>query len=158
MSLADQHGFFGLRPVSRLEEARAVIYRIYVPSEFEKGIMQRIAEATDLKMGGRGCILAQHAGYLRGDPLIFDREKLERLCGKTEKLPHEEHTLMSCVVPRGQAAALAEALLELGVCVPIVFFGEGMGLRDKLGLLRITIPREKEVIWFIVPRSDADLV
>jgi hypothetical protein len=158
MCLADQHGFFGLRPVSTLEEARAMIYRINVPSEFETGIMQRIAEATDLKMGGRGCIFAQHIAFHRGSSLSFDTEKLERLCGKTEKLPHEEHTLLSCIVPRGQAAALAEAALELSVCVPIVFFGEGMGLRDKLGLWRITIPKEKEIIWFIVPHSDADLV
>jgi len=158
MCLADQHGLFGLRPASRLEETRALIYRIMIPSEFEKGIMQRIAEVTDLKMGGRGCIFAQHAAYQRGVSISFNTEKLEKLCGKTENIPHEEHTLLSCIVPRGQAAALAEAVLELGVCVPVVFFGEGMGLRDKLGLLRITIPKEKEVIWFIVPRSDADLV
>jgi len=158
MCLADKQGLFGLGPASRLEETRAMIYRIQVPSEFEKGIMQRIAEATDLKMGGRGCIFAQHVNYQRGEYLSFDTEKLERLCGKIEKLPHEEHTLISCVVPRGHAATLAEAVLELGVCVPVVFFGEGMGLRDKLGLLRITIPKEKEIIWFIVPHSDADLV
>jgi hypothetical protein len=158
MCLADQHGFFGLRPVSRLEEARALIYRFNVPSEFAKGIMRRITEATDLKMGGRGCILAQYAGYRRGTPLSFDREKLERFCGKAEKLPQQNHTLICCIVPRGQAAVLAEAVLELGVCVPVVFFGEGMGLRDKLGLLRITIPKEKEILWFIVPHSDADLV
>jgi len=158
MCLADQHGLFGLRPTSMLEEARAMIYRINIPTEFENGIMQRMAEATDLRMGGRGCIFAQHAVYQRGSSLTFDTEKLESLCGKTEKIAHEEHTLISCIVPRGQAASLAEAVLELGVCVPVVFFGEGMGLRDKLGLLRITIPREKEIIWFIVPRSDADLV
>jgi hypothetical protein len=158
MCLSEQHGLFGLRPVSRLEEARALIYRIIIPTEFEKGIMQRIAEVTDLKMGGRGCIFAQHATYQRGASTSFDTEKLEKLCGKTENIPHEEHTLLSCIVPRGQAGVLAEAVLELGVCVPVVFFGEGMGLRDKLGLLRITIPREKEVIWFIVPHSDADLV
>jgi hypothetical protein len=158
MSLADKSGLFGLRPVSGLEEARAMIYRIYVPSKFETGIMQRIAEATDLRIGGRGSIFAQHADFHRGAPLSFDTEKLERLCGTTEKLPQEQHTLLSCVVPRGQAASLAEAVLELGVCVPVVFYGEGMGLRDKLGLLRITIPKEKEVIWFIVPNSDADLV
>jgi len=158
MCLSDQHGLFGLRPASRLEEARAQIYRVIVPTEFEKGTMQRIAEATDLKMGGRGCIFALHASYHRGVSLSFNTEKLEKLCGKTENTPHEDHTLLSCIVPRGLAGALAEAVLELGICVPVVFFGEGMGLRDKLGLLRITIPREKEVIWFIVPHSDADLV
>jgi hypothetical protein len=54
--------------------------------------------------------------------------------------------------------SLAEAVLELGICVPVIFFGEGMGFRDRLGLMRITVPVEKEVLWLVVPRYDADLV
>ena len=158
MSLVDHQGFLGLRPGTRLEERRAVIYRFYVPAVYEEGIMRRIAEATDLKMGGRGCILAQHIDLRRGTPLSFDIETLDKLCGKTDKLQYEEHALVSCVVPRGSGDALARAILELGICVPVIFFGTGMGIRDKLGLLRITIPVEKEILWFVVPRSDAELV
>jgi hypothetical protein len=120
--------------------------------------MNRIAEATDLKMGGRGCIFSHQVSLLRGTPLVFDEEKLDRLCGRTERLPPEDYGIISCVVPRGVGDSLAAAVLELGVCVPVVFFGSGMGLRDKLGLLRITIPVEKELLWFLVPRSDAELV
>ena len=158
MSLVAKMGFPGLHRGTRLEESRALIYRIYVPLEYEQGVMRRIAEVTDLKMGGRGCIFAQRIGLERGNPLPFDHEKLDRLCGKTEKRPKEDHTLVNCIIPRGSANSLVEAVLELGVCVPVVFFGTGVGLRDKLGLLRITIPVEKEIIWFIVPRSDAELV
>jgi len=77
---------------------------------------------------------------------------------KTDKSPSENHVFISCTVPRGGGDALARAILELGVCVPVIFFGTGMGFRDKLGLLRITIPVEKEIIWFVVPRTDAELV
>jgi hypothetical protein len=49
-------------------------------------------------------------------------------------------------------------MLDMGLCVPIVSYGEGMGLRDRLGLLRITIPREKEILWFLVPHGDSDFV
>ena len=158
MSLVDHQGFLGFRPGTRLEERRALIYRFYVPSIFEEGIMHRITEATDLKMGGRGCILAQHIDLRRGTPLSFDIEKLTRLCGSRDKLQYEEHALISCIVPRGSGNSLARAMLELGVCVPVVFFGTGMGVRDKLGLLRITIPVEKEILWLVVPRTDAELV
>ena len=158
MSLIDRQGFLGLRPGTRIDESRALLYRMSVPLEYEEGVIRRIAESTDLKMGGRGCIFAQRIYLRRGTPLVFDTEKLDRLCGKTEKVPPEDYVLVSCIVPRGGADSLAQAVLELGICVPIIFFGAGMGLRDRLGLMRITIPVEKEIIWFIAPRSDAELV
>ena len=158
MSLIDKQRILGLHPVTRLDESRALIYRIFVPSVYEDGLMHRIMEMTDLKMGGRGFIFSQRPGIRRGTPLLYDTEKLERLCGKSEKLHREECALISCIVPRGTGDSLARTLLELGVCVPVIFFGTGMGLRNKLGLLRITIPIEKEIIWAIVPYSESDLV
>jgi hypothetical protein len=157
MSLADKRGLFG-QAATRLEESRALFYRFYVPARFEQGVMRRIAGAADLKMGGRGCIFALRGSIRRGSPLVFDEEKLETICGSNDKLPPEDYALLCCTVSRGLGESLSAAILELGVCVPVVFFGTGVGLRDKLGLLRITIPVEKEILWFLVPRSDADLV
>ncbi|MDR0450424.1 MAG: hypothetical protein LBH26_04080, partial [Treponema sp.] len=158
MTLADKRGFLGLRPATKLEESRALFYRFCVPAKFEQGVMRRIAEATDLKMGGRGCVFALRGFIRRGKQLVFDEEKLSSLCGAGKKLPQEDYALLCCTVSRGLGNSLSAAVLELGVCVPVVFFGTGVGLRDKLGLLRITIPVEKEIIWFLVPRSDAELV
>ncbi|MDR0553956.1 MAG: hypothetical protein LBG76_04055 [Treponema sp.] len=158
MSLVDKRGILGLRPTTKLDESRALAYRFYVPSKFEQGVMHRIAEATDLRMGGRGCIFAQRISLKRGMPLVFNEEKLEALCGSDNKPPPANYVLICCTVPRGVGDSLSAAVLELGVCVPIVSFGAGMGLRDKLGLLRITIPVDKEILWFLVPRSDAELV
>ena len=158
VSLIDKQGFMGLRPVTKVEESRALLYRMFVPTVYAEGVMARIAEATDLRMGGRGCIMSQQVNLTCGTPLAFNTEILEKLCGKREKPVHDDHALVSCTVSRGSASSLAEAVLELGICVPVIFFGAGVGLRDKLGLMRITIPVEKEIIWFIVPRSDAELV
>lgn len=158
ISLIDKQRFLGLQPVTSLEENRALLYRLYVPTRYETGIMQRIIEATDLKMGGRGCIFARTVHIFCGTQFFFDTDNLDRLCGKTENHPPHEHALISCTISRGVGESLAHAILELGVCVPVVFFGSGVGLRDKLGLLRITIPVEKEIIWFVVPRSDAELI
>jgi hypothetical protein len=156
--LLDKRDFFGLRPITKLDESRALIYRLYVPSVYEESVMRRIIDATDLGLGGRGSIFTQHIGILRGTPLSFDMEKLDKLCEKKDKLSHDEHALITCTVSRGSGEALAQAVLELGIGVPVVFYGTGAGLRDRLGLMRITIPVEKEIIWFIVPRSDAELV
>jgi hypothetical protein len=148
----------GLRPVTRLEESRALLYRMYVPAEYEEGVIARIAEATDLSLGGRGCIMSQHISLYRGTHLEFNTEKLDKLCGRQERPSYGEYALVCCTVSRGLGNALAEAILELGVCVPVIFFGTGVGVRDRLGLMRITIPVDKDIIWFVVPRSDADLV
>jgi len=156
--LQDKRDFLGLRPVVKLDESRALIYRMYVPAVYEESVMRRIIDATDLGMGGRGSIFSQHIGILRGTPLAFDIEKLDSLCEKKERLFSEEHALIACTVSRGAGDALAQAILELGIGVPVVFFGTGAGLRDRLGLLRVTIPIEKEIIWFLVSCSDADLV
>jgi len=156
--LLDKRGFLGLRPVTKLDESRALIYRLYVPTMYEESVMRRIIDATDLGLGGRGSIFSQHIGLMRGTPLSFDMEKLDKLCEKKDKFSHEEHALITCTVSRGSGEALAQAVLELGIGVPVVFYGTGAGLRDRLGLLRITIPVEKEIIWFVVPRSDAELV
>ena len=156
MCLVDKQGFLGLRPVTKLEENRALLYRINVPSKYGEGVMSRIIETTDLQMGGRGCIFETPVCFHRPEDISFDIEKLERLCGGVEKIPREDHTLLSCIVPRGLGDSLARAVLERGVCVPIVFFGTGVGIRDRLGLMRITVPVEKEVIWFIVPRTDSN--
>jgi hypothetical protein len=158
MSLVDKRGLFGLHPSTKLDESRALIYRFYVPSRFEQGVMRRIAEAADLRMGGRGSIFAQRIAFRSGTELSFNEKKLEALCGTEKNLAPEGYALICCTVPRGLGDSLSAAVLELGVCVPVVFFGSGVGLRDKLGLLRITVPVEKEIIWFLVPRSDAELV
>ena len=158
ISLIDKQRFLGLRSRIRLVENRALIYRLYVPSVYQDGIMRLITEAGDLKTGGRGSIFAHSIGLLRGAQLSFDTEKLEKLCGKANKNPQEEHVLVTCIVSRGSADSLVQAVLELGICVPVVFYGTGVGLRDKLGLMRITIPAEKETMWFIVPKTEAELV
>jgi hypothetical protein len=158
MFLVDKRGFLGLRPITKHGESRALSYHFYVPSRFEYGVMHRIAEATDLRMGGRGCIFAQRGRIRRGTPLQFDEAKLEALCGGEDTFQAEDYACLCCTVSRGGGDSLAAAVLELGLCVPIVFFGSGVGLRDRLGLLRITVPVEKEIIWFLVPRSDAELV
>lgn len=158
LSLASRRVFPGFRSGTKLDESRALIYRMYIPPEYETGAARRIAEATDLKMGGRGSLIVQRISLRRGSPLAFDTEKLDRLCGREGSLPPEDHALITCIVSRGSGEALAEAALGLGICVPVIFFGSGVGMRDKLGLLRIAIPVEKEIIWFLVPRGDAELV
>ena len=62
------------------------------------------------------------------------------------------------VVARGEGDNVATVALEHGLCVPVLTFGLGSGLRDRLGLLRVTIPPEKEVAMLTIPEADAEVV
>lgn len=157
ISLVDRSGWFGLRPTTILEENRAWIYRFYIPQPYESGLVHRIADTADLHLPGRGSIYAEDASVQHSRLPEFDLERLKELSGEAGKAA-DSHSILCCIVQRGMAEALAGTVLEMGLCVPVVSFGEGMGLRNKLGLLRITIPIDKEIIYFIVPRHDSNLL
>jgi hypothetical protein len=157
VTLLDRTGFLGLRPNTISEESRALFYRFYIPKNFEAGVMRRLAEAADLYLPGRGSVYAKDVCLLRHAPLEFDTERLTALSSNTEAVS-ENHVVLVCIVQRGMASSIATTILEMGLCVPLISFGAGTGVRDRLGLLRITIPVEKEVMYLLVPRADADLV
>ena len=63
-----------------------------------------------------------------------------------------------CICEIGIADDIAKAALESGAPGPTVTFGEGGGVRDKIPLLRITKGPEKEFVWCVVEKNEADEV
>mgnify|MGYP001189248918 FL=1 len=61
-----------------------------------------------------------------------------------------------CICEKGIADDITKAALQSGAPGPTVTFGEGGGVRDKIPLLRITKGPEKEFVWCVVEKSDAD--
>ena len=157
VTLENRARFLGFGSGTAMAQDRAELFRFFVPRRFESGVMRRVAEAADLYLPGRGSIFAQDASVYRGDSVHYDEDRLQTLASG-DGGNAEYHAVLCCIVQRGMAETLASTILEMGLCVPIIAFGEGMGLRNRLGLLRITIPVDKEVIYFIVPERDADLL
>ncbi len=155
--LQERSGWLGLRARTASAEARAWMYRFYVPRRQESNVMRRVAEAADLYLPGRGSIYAENATLFLREELAFD-ESLIGAPGKAGNDLSSKHSVLCCIVQRGMSEPLARTVLEMGLCVPFVSFGKGMGLRNKLGLLRVTIPVDKEVVYFVVPEHDADLL
>ena len=144
-----------------LMDAPADLIRFYVPRVHEAAAMARLAAAADLFLPGRGSVFAEDATLVGEEFRLWDEE---RLCAdppawmaenRLQPAPYEQ---IFCILPRGRGGELARTLLEMGLGVPIVSYGEGMGMRDRLGLLRIAIPQEKEILWLLVPPGDADFV
>ncbi len=147
---------------ARMLESPSDLIRLYVPRSYEQAAMARLASAADLFLPGRGSIFAEDVVLVGRTAPLWDEATL---CAdplpswaaaiRLELAPYD---LVFCIVQRGQGSDLARAMLEMGLGVPIVGYGEGMGLRDQLGLLRITIPQEKEILRFLVPSGDSDSV
>jgi len=63
-----------------------------------------------------------------------------------------------CICEIGIADDIAKAALLKGAPGPTVTFGEGGGVRDRIPILRITKGPEKEFVWCVVDKNEADEV
>ncbi len=144
-----------LPPTTGLEEDPVEVYEFYVPRPRAHGIALASARALRLFAPGRGAIYAEEVQVLDATGLDLrdggasgdDDVAGERL---------SPLVLVNCVVQRGHGNDIARRALELGTHVPTVNFGIGTGVRDRIGLLRIAIPAEKEVVSVLVEPDERD--
>lgn len=175
---------FGLPgSIVRLDDAPSEIFRITVPTDAESTVIEALIRAAELDAPGHGSIFSQRlneygnfelpeildggdrgdrrAGADRGDAgraREGQRGVEPRDAGRpqTRTLLHDL-TLITCILSMpGSGEQVARVALDLGSCVPVVTLGRGTGVRDRLGLLRITIPVEKEIVRLLVPEHDAN--
>jgi nitrogen regulatory protein PII len=65
---------------------------------------------------------------------------------------------ITCIVQSGKADDISKAALQLGSPGPVISFGKGKGVRDRMGVIRIAISSEKELIEVIVGAFDSDRI
>ncbi len=118
--------------------------------------LNAFAAAFRLSVPGRGSIFSELVG-------LTDEQGLHAAASCTPKagsVLRMESELMGicCIVQRGQGNPIARVALDTGTCVPAINYGIGTGIRDKLGLLRITIPAEKEIVNIVATTYDAESI
>ena len=130
--------------------------RIFItaPSDCAESIMHLLVDAAALHLPGHGSIFEQ-------DISLFDEFPDPSACLPNHRQSDaaflKDLSLITCIVSNpGAGEQIAETALELGTCVPTITLGIGTGIRDKLGLLRITIPPEKELVHLLVPSHDSE--
>ena len=67
-------------------------------------------------------------------------------------------SLITCIVQRGKADAVVDAARGAGVQGATIYFGKGTGVRERLGILGLTVEADKEVITTIVANDQLDHV
>ncbi|MDR1180133.1 MAG: hypothetical protein LBK44_06475 [Spirochaetales bacterium] len=147
--------FFNQRNKLKLEESPIQFFTFYLPPEHELKILSFIADKADLTIPGRGSVFSTPVTIYRKTPLVFNEEVLGNL-PQPSITPSKNLTCLVAIVNRGEGNDLAKALLQTGRALPVITYGTGVGLRDKLGLLRITISAEKEIVQALVASHDAE--
>lgn len=135
-----------------LENSPMELFRTTVPRDAAPRVLETLNQTLDLHTPGRGTVYAQEiTEYSQLDPAVIEPSP-----GPEETILPRDFTLINGILSKtGGGERLAECALRLGACVPVVTRGTGTGLRDQLGLLRITIPPEKEIVHLMVPAHDA---
>jgi len=66
--------------------------------------------------------------------------------------------LVTCIVQKGSGDALVEAAREAGAQGATVYYARGSGVRERLGVLGLTVEAEKEVINIVVSTDQVDRI
>ncbi len=146
---------FGLAGhIDRLDDSPIELFQFNVAPSASQAAMGQLAAALEINLPGRGTIYAQEIKeYIDLPKEITSRDLIgEKMPGLLQDL-----ALLTCIMSMsGSGEELAKLALELGTGVPMVTLGIGTGMRDRLGLLRITVPPQKELVHLLVPELDAE--
>ena len=67
-------------------------------------------------------------------------------------------SMITCVVQRGKAEGVVQAAQDAGAHGATIYFGNGTGVRERLGLLGLAVGVEKEIITILVGDDQLDRV
>lgn len=153
--IEERKGIYALLPGRDLVDDPLDIISFIVDRKAETLILNLIIEKGQLTLPGRGSVYSEEVNLVMAHELCQENKPIPFT---TEKTSFQKLTGICCIVQRGQGDIVARVALDTGICVPSVHFGIGTGVRDKLGLLRITIPAEKEVINIATSPYDAEVI
>ncbi len=154
LALHESRRALGLFQRFRLVEEPGEMLHFLVGPDQEEAALDYVARGCELTVPGRGSVYSQEV-----DLLGWEKDIPHALFPVLEGNPVVKHSSLvgiCCVLQRGQANEVARVALDMGLSVPAISFGHGMGIRDRLGLLRVAIPGQKEIIHIAASGYDAE--
>ena len=126
-------------------------YHFSCEPERETAVFEQIVRELSLDQEGRGSLYVEPAVIIdSSDDLDTDLDKITR-----DALNINTNLMgIYCIIQRGRGNIIAKTAIDSGTSVPAIYYGVGGGIRDRMGLIRITIPAEKEMANIIVTEHD----
>ena len=132
------------------------IITFLVSLEIERAILSFIIKKGGLNIPGRGTVFSKEVTLIKAHELCQEN--------KIQDIEIERRELLTdlagicCIVQIGEGNILGKVGLETGSGVPAITLGIGTGVRDKIGLWRVTIPAEKEIVNLVTTSHHVEAV
>ncbi len=148
-------GFF---PRPNISPSRDILQFIVNNESVEK-VFKTIVSTAQLEYSGAGAAFIADIDNLWfiGDAIV-EKQTNSNFSKDINTELTSELELISCISQRGKADDIVEAAISQGSSGPVVTYGYGRGVRDKLGLLRIAINPEKEIVFVVVTKYELDSI
>ncbi|MFH1321685.1 MAG: hypothetical protein ABII90_13670 [Bacteroidota bacterium] len=136
-----------------------VVIELIVPDEYADTVMDNFIIAGKLHLSGGGAVYS-----IKCDKMLFIKPfnkdiTINRISKQDEDFNYKKGlTGIFCIAQKDKSDHIARSAMKDGAPGPTVVFGQGRGIRDKLGLLRIAISPEKELIRVVVDNYDTEPV
>lgn len=146
--------------IKKFENTSVRIFRFTVPRENTELVLKALISIGEFHIPGRGSVFSQELMEFSKEPPKLNVDALLNEANKEHQfeLLHKMSYVICVLSEPGSGEQLAKIALELGICVPLITYGTGNDIRDQLGLIRITIPAEKEIVHLVMPEQDTESV
>ncbi|MBW1768230.1 MAG: hypothetical protein JRJ65_14435 [Deltaproteobacteria bacterium] len=134
------------------------IITFLISSEMEQTIINCIIEKGGLNIPGRGSVFSKDVTLIKAHEQCQENKILNIDIEFEKKGLYSDLTGICCIAQKGDGDPLAKVGLETGSGVPAITLGIGTGLRDKIGLWRVAIPAEKEIVNLVTTSHNAENV
>lgn len=132
------------------------IITFLISLEIEREILSFIIKKGRLNIPGRGTVFSKEVILIKAHELCQEN--------KIQNIEIEKRELLTdlvgicCIAQSGEGDILGKVGLETGSGVPAITLGIGTGVRDKIGLWRVTIPAEKEIVNLVTTSHHVESV
>ncbi len=156
-TLMQQYWYESLLPAISPEQE---ILHFIVPGEEADRLMEQIVIVGKLQLYGAGAIFATPCDELLcAEDYPLWKAGVYGFESKSFDIKFKpDLTALIHITDRGAAEPIARAAIKAGAQGATITYVRGYGLRDRLGLLRITKKHEKELITVVVDEFDLEAV
>lgn len=149
--------FQGLIPIISPEQE---LLQFILPHEEVDLLMEKIAALGQLRLAGAGAVFANPCRtFIKTDDFPTWQNGALTYPHRDVMMRFKENLVgIVATVQSSISEAVARAAIKAGAHGPTVYYCEGRGVRDRLGILRFTQNPDKETIQVIVDEMDAEAV